>query len=101
MVRTLSLGMAVLAALASAGAARAQYTARVSVSSDGEQGNDFTGWTVCSGDGRFAVFASSASNLVPGDSNGVRDIFLRDRLTGEVSLVSVSTVGQQGDAASD
>jgi Tol biopolymer transport system component len=101
MVRTLSLGMAVLVGLASAGAARAQYTARVSVSSDGEQANDSTGWTVCSGDGRFAVFASSASNLVPGDANGVKDVFIRDRFTGEVSLVSVSTAGLQGDGASD
>jgi hypothetical protein len=41
-------------------------------------------------DGRFVAYRSAASNLVPGDSNGVPDVFLWDRLTGATMLLSVS-----------
>ena len=50
-----------------------------------------------SGDGRYVVFDSQASNLVVGDTNGVRDIFLRDRLSQSTERVSVSTFGTQGN----
>src|SRR5689334_405295 len=40
---------------------------------------------------RFVVFQSDASNLVIGDTNGVTDIFLKDRATGFLYLVSTST----------
>ena len=43
-------------------------------------------------DGRYLVFASDATNLVPDDSNGVQDIFRRDQQTGEVTFVNVSTL---------
>ena len=39
-------------------------------------------------DGRYVVFDSAASNLVPGDTNGQDDVFRWDRLTGKTSLVS-------------
>jgi len=49
-------------------------------------GTSYTGGTVdslaISADGRFVVFASGATNLVPNDTNGWNDIFLRDRLLG-------------------
>ena len=48
-----------------------------------------------SGDGRWIVFSSLASNLVPGDTNGVRDIFLFDRVGGTLARVSVSPTGAQ------
>jgi Tol biopolymer transport system component len=51
-------------------------------------------------DGRFVAFASQADNLVPGDVNGAWDVFVRDRQTGATELVSVSSSGAQGDAAS-
>ena len=51
-----------------------------------------------SGDGRYVAFHSDASNLVPGDTNGVFDIFVRDRLVGETSRVSVSNTGAQANA---
>ena len=35
-----------------------------------------------SADGRFVAFNSDATNLVPGDTNGARDVFVRDRQTG-------------------
>ncbi len=67
-------------------------TERVSVDSNGIQGNDSSGLcrsvgTVSCGlaisdNGRFVAFASDADNLVSNDSNGTIDILLRDRETG-------------------
>lgn len=50
-----------------------------------------------SADGRFVSFASSARDLVPGDVNGLGDVFVRDRLAGTTELVSVSSAGVQAD----
>jgi Tol biopolymer transport system component len=52
-------------------------TTRVSVASDGAQADapSFSG--SLSADGRVVVFASGATNLVPGDTNGDADIFVR------------------------
>lgn len=44
-------------------------------------------------DGRFVAFQSYAANLVPGDVNGQSDVFLRDRRTGTVEMISVSRTG--------
>jgi uncharacterized repeat protein (TIGR01451 family) len=52
-------------------------------------------------DGRFVVFASAASNLVPGDTNGVGDVFVRDRRTGVTERVSVGPRGVQGNGDSN
>ena len=51
-------------------------------------------------DGRWMVFESDQENLIANDSNGHKDVFLRDRQTGATSLVSKSTDGVQGDADS-
>jgi Tol biopolymer transport system component len=56
--------------------------------------------TSISSDGRFTAFASEASNLVPGDTNNCRDIFLRDTENGTVLLVSVATNGLPADGVS-
>ncbi len=64
-------------------------TTRVSVSSTGVQGNAFSGRPAISGDGRFVAFQSSASNLVPGDTNGQPDIFVRDLVLGTTIRVDV------------
>ena len=50
-----------------------------------------------SADGRYVVFTSSASNLVSGDTNGLRDIFVRDRVNHTTTRVSVSTSGTQAN----
>ncbi|WP_235203669.1 TolB family protein, partial [Candidatus Magnetobacterium casense] len=50
-----------------------------------------------SADGRFVVFESYSSNLVSGDYNGVRDIFLRDTRNNTTRLISQSTWGEQGN----
>ncbi len=75
---------------------------RVSVASGGGQANGRSGdgrlgaRPAISADGRVVAFHSQASNLVAGDSNGVADVFVRDRLTGETARVSLSTQGAQG-----
>ncbi|MBO9452206.1 hypothetical protein J7426_18175 [Tropicibacter sp. R16_0] len=46
-----------------------------------------------SGSGTFVAYSSSASNLVAGDTNGVQDVFLFNRLTDSLTLVSVAAGG--------
>lgn len=66
-------------------------TTLVSVSSAGVQGNQASfPWDV-SGDGRFVVFESSSTNLVPLDTNGLQDIFVRDTVSLETTIVSVAS----------
>jgi Tol biopolymer transport system component len=72
-------------------------TERVSVSSNGAQGGGYSDWPSLSADGRFVAFSSDARHLVPGDTNGRQDVFVRDRLTRRTGLVSVSSAGVRGD----
>jgi Tol biopolymer transport system component len=72
-------------------------TERVSVSSAGAQANGASEFPSISADGRHVSFHSSGSNLVPGDTNGKRDVFVRDRLLGTTERVSVDSAGIQGD----
>jgi uncharacterized repeat protein (TIGR01451 family) len=48
-----------------------------------------------SADGRFVAFAADAGDLVPGDSNGLRDVFVFDRQTRTTERVSVDSNGNQ------
>ena len=75
-------------------------TELVSVSSLGVQGNAGSYRPSVSSDGRFVAFSSDASNLVAGDTNGKRDVFVRDRLNGTTERVSISTGGVEGEAVS-
>jgi Tol biopolymer transport system component len=70
---------------------------RVSVASDGSQGNAGSDSAALSGDGRYVAFASMASNLVPGDANGRSDVFVHDRRSGETTRVSVGSGGTEGN----
>jgi hypothetical protein len=81
--------------LSSPGPSLASSTERVSVSSVGEQGNAISYLGDISADGRFVAFASPASNLVSGDTNGAWDIFVHDRTTGRTKRVNVTSAGQQ------
>lgn len=56
---------------------RAGTTVRAGVAADGGQGDDGSYGAVVTRDGRYVAFASAATNLVPGDTNGVTDAFLR------------------------
>lgn len=50
--------------------------------------------------GRYALFVSSASDLVSGDTNSATDVFVRDLVSGTTTLVSVNTNGVAGNGAS-
>jgi hypothetical protein len=67
----------------------------ISISSDGIQSNQYSYVGNISGDGRFIAFTSDASNLVSGDTNNKRDVFLHDTQTGTTTRVNVSSSGQQ------
>jgi Tol biopolymer transport system component len=73
---------------------------RLSTSSEGVEGNDWSMYPSVSANARLAVFQSDASNLVPGDTNGSTDIFLKNLDTQAVMLVSTSAAGAQGDSYS-
>ena len=70
-------------------------TRRVSLGPGGGQGNGSSGGSALSADGRFVAFQSDASNLVPGDTNGAADVFVRDRQTGTTRRVSLGPGGAQ------
>jgi Tol biopolymer transport system component len=76
-------------------------TVRVSVATGGGQGNGRSDLPSISRDGRYVAFYSEATNLVAGDTNGQPDIFVRDRVAGTTTRVSVSSGGSQanGDSA--
>ena len=77
-------------------------TVRVNISSTGEQANadsrlpnSFSGKV--SDGGRYVLFNSDASNLVPGDTNDAEDLFVRDLVRGTTERVTVNTEGEQAD----
>jgi Tol biopolymer transport system component len=72
-----------------------------SVSSSGTQANNSASYPTLSADGRYVVFDTSATNLVPNDTNGHFDVFLRDRLNGTTEIVSLSSSGAQGNSNSN
>ena len=69
---------------------------RVSVSSAGVQGDDWSLTPSISADGRFVAFCSFAGNLVTGDGNFDFDIFVRDRAAGTTVRASVRSDGTEG-----
>lgn len=72
-------------------------TTRVSLGSLGVQANGACGGPSISSDGRLIAFESSATNLVDNDTNGFIDVFVRDLLTNETTIVSISSSGIQGN----
>ncbi len=92
--------LAALAILALPSVAMATAVERVSVSSAEAQGNGDSLEASISQDGRYVVFTSAASNLVTGDTNGRTDVFLRDRVSGVTTRVSVSSAEAQGNGDS-
>jgi len=86
----------VLLALALAGPASGQRSATVYYG----QGNGNSGYPSISADGRFVAFESKATNLVWGDTNGWKDVFVHDRQNGTTERVSVNSAGKQGNQKS-
>jgi LPXTG-site transpeptidase (sortase) family protein len=83
----------------------ANTTTRVSVNSSGEEatgGFDGSSNPSISGDGRFVAFFSDATNLVLGDTNAMRDVFVRDTVANTTTRVSVGDGigGVQGNSGS-
>lgn len=85
------LGVTIVAASISG-----QGTTLVSVDSAGVQADGYSFNAQVSADGRCVAFESRAANLVPGDTNGVSDVFVFDRVAGTTTRVSVSSAGEQG-----
>lgn len=93
-------------------------TTRVSISTNGVQGNRSSGEPAMSADGRYVAFSSAAINLVPDDTNNTcdrngypgspldsslqncPDVFIHDRQTGRTERVSLSAGGVQANGAS-
>lgn len=76
-------------------------TRRVSVASDGTQGDQASTSPSISGDGRLIAFSSDATNLVPDDTNDTRDVFAHDALTGTTERVSIDGADAQANGQSD
>ena len=72
-------------------------TVRVSVDGAGNEGNNFSCCPAMSGDGRYVAFESSATNLVPGDTNNRADIFVRDNETQTTTRVTLDSLGNQAN----
>lgn len=75
-------------------------TTIVSVATGGTQGDYQSYAASISGDGRYVAFESNSANLILGDTNGARDIFVRDRNGGTTTRVSLATGGGQGNDGS-
>ncbi len=72
------------------------------VSSDGENsGNQHNSGPLMSASGRYVVYASSSSNLIANDVNGLRDVFVTDTLTNTTQRVSENLSGVGGNSPSD
>lgn len=67
----------------------------VSVAPNGTPGNSQSRYPVISGDARYVLFASDATDLVSGDTNQNTDLFLRDRLLGTTTRVNLTSAGSQ------
>ena len=76
-------------------------TELVSVATSGAQANADCDWADLSWDARYVVFQSEADNLVPNDTNGQMDVFVRDRVAGTTIRVSVASDGTQANQDCD
>jgi hypothetical protein len=79
---------------------RTGTTTRLSIGIDGAKANDDVFAGGISANGRFVALTSTATNLVPGDTNGEQDVFVRDLATGDTRRVSIGPQGVQADGGS-
>lgn len=70
-------------------------TTRISVDSDGNEGNGHSGSSDISANNRYVVFTSSADNLVSDDTNSASDVFRHDLETGETIRVSLDAMSNE------
>jgi Tol biopolymer transport system component len=98
-VACVMLGALPPVARAAVGAARSGPSL-ISLAVDGGQADGASFTPAISADGRYVAFASAASTLVAGDTNGAEDVFVYDRVARTTERVSISSLGAEGDAAS-
>ena len=79
---------------------QANTVEKVPFTETGEELNSHTGAAAVSDDGRFVVFNSSADNIVIGDNNGRKDVFLRDMSKQTTRLLSMNLNGDVGNEQS-
>jgi Tol biopolymer transport system component len=77
---------------------RAQVTTLTSVAADGTQSDRDCDVHAVSSDGRYVLFSSASTLLVPGTTTTFRHVFLKDRTTGGVELLSVDDQGVEANA---
>lgn len=75
-------------------------TERASLGPGGVQGNGGSFFPAISAGGRFVAFESGSTNLVPGHTNGVNDVFVRDRQTSTTRRMRLGPSGVQGNGKS-
>jgi hypothetical protein len=96
-MQTIRLAISLTVVTAFTAHAIGQTTTRDSLTSAGAQDPLGGNTPALSADGRFIAFRSTGSTLVPGDTNGASDIFVRDRVTGQTTRVSVDSAGLQAN----
>ncbi len=74
---------------------------RANVPQVGTVANGISNSFAISGDGRFSVFTSLATNLIAGDSNDQNDVFVFDRLTKAIARVNIANDGSQANGLSN
>jgi hypothetical protein len=67
----------------------------VSRATNGTLADDASGEPAISADGRYVAFSSGATTLVPNDTNGTTDVFVRDVVAGTTERVSVTSSGTE------
>lgn len=75
-------------------------TTRISLASDGAEGNGISTYPFISADGRFVTFSSYADNLVDGDTNDAFDAFVHNIQYGTTSRISLTSDGVEGNGTS-
>ena len=73
------------------------FTTRVSIASNGTEGNGISLHPSISADGRYVAFSSDADNLVSNDTNNAMDVFLHDCITSQTARVSIASNGTEGN----
>ena len=74
---------------------------RISLKSDGTQANGQSGSSSISDNGRYTIFESNATNLIPNDLNGHTDIFIYDDVDETVELITLAPDGTQANGSSN
>lgn len=92
---------ALLAVPAAAWAVSAGPSELVSSNSSGQQGQTVSSQPSATADGQLVAFNSLSTNLVPGDTNGRSDVFVKDRRSGALERVSTTSSGEQGDGSAE